>query len=61
MASFREKNSSSRRLLNHLDDFYHDIVTGNTISNSHENVVVNAGTGDQNFTVSNSVGNVAAK
>ena len=54
MVSTRQKRQSSRRFLSQLDDFDQDMIIGNTSSEGQENVMVNEGTNDQDFTVSNS-------
>ena len=59
MVSTRKKRQSSRRLLSQLDDFDQDVIIGNTASEKQENVVVNKGTSDRDFTVSNSRNNTA--
>ena len=59
MVSTRKKRQSSRRLLSQLDDLDQDIIIGNTASERSENVVVNEGTNDRYFTVSNSSNNTA--
>ena len=51
MVSTRKKRQSSRRLLSQLDDFDQDMIIGNTSSAREENVVVNEGTNDRDFTV----------
>ena len=50
MVSTRKKRQSSKRLLSQLDDFDQDVITGNTTSERRENVVVNGGVDDQDFT-----------
>ena len=54
MVSTRKKRQSSRRLLSQLDEFDQDMIIGNTTSERQENVVVNKGTNDRDFTVSTS-------
>ena len=54
MVSTRKKRQSSRRLLSQLDDFDRDIIIGNAVSETQENVAVNEGTNDQDFTVDTS-------
>ena len=54
MVSTRKKRQSSRRLLSQLDDFDQDMIIGNTSSEREENVVVNEGTNDRDFTVGTS-------
>ena len=50
MVSTRKKRQSSKRLLSQLDDFDQDVIIGNSTSERRENVVVNGGVDDQNFT-----------
>ena len=50
MVSTRKKRQSNKRLLSQLDDFDQDVIIGNTASQRRENVVVNEGIDDQNFT-----------
>ena len=59
MVSTRKKRQSGRRLLSQLDDFDQDMIIGNTASERQENVVVNKGTNDRDYTVSNSSSNTA--
>ena len=54
MVSTRKKRHSNKRLLNQLDDFDQDVIIGNAVSERQENVVVNEGTIDRDFTVSTS-------
>ena len=54
MVSSRKKRQSNKRLLSQLDDFDQDVVIGNTASERQENVVVNEGTNDWDFTVGTS-------
>ena len=54
MVSTRKKRQWSRRRLSQLDDFDQDNIVGNVVSDRHENVVVNEGTGDRELTVKNS-------
>ena len=54
MVSTRKKRQSNRRLLSQLDDFDQDMIIGNAVSERQENVVVNEGTNDRNFTVGTS-------
>ena len=58
MVSTRKKRQSNKRLLSQLDDFDQDVIIGNTTSERQENVVVNEGSNDQDFTVGTS--NVSA-
>ena len=54
MVSTRKKRQSNKRFLSQLDDFDRDMIIGNAVSGRQENVVVNEGTNDQNFTVGTS-------
>ena len=54
MVSTRKKRQSNKRLLSQLDDFDQDVIIGNTASERQENVVVNEGINDQDFTVGTS-------
>ena len=54
MVSTRKKRQSNKGLLSQLDDFDQDMIIGNTTSERQENVVVNEGTIDQDFTVGTS-------
>ena len=54
MVSTRRKRQSNKRLLSQLDDFEQDVFIGNTASKRQENVAVNEGTNDQEFTVGTS-------
>ena len=54
MVSTRKKRQSNKRLLSQLDDFDQDMIIGNTASERQENVVVNEGINDQDFTVGTS-------
>ena len=51
MVSTHEKRQSNKRLLSQLDDFDQDMTIGNAASERQENVVVNEGTNDRDFTV----------
>ena len=59
MVSTRKKRQSNKRLLSQLDDFDQDMIIGNADSERQENAVVNMGTNDRDFTVSNSSNNTA--
>ena len=59
MVSTRKKRQSNIRLLNQLDDFDQDMIIGNAASEKQENIVVNEGTNDRDFTVGTSSKNVA--
>ena len=54
MVSTRKKRQSNKRLLSQLDDLDQDLIIGNAASERQENVVVNEGTNDQDFTVGTS-------
>ena len=54
MVSTQKKRQSNKRLLSHLDDFDPEIVIGSTTGERQENVVVNEGTNDRDFTVGTS-------
>ena len=54
MVSTRKKRQSNKRLLSQLDDFDQDMIIGNAASERQENVVVNEGTNDEDFTVGTS-------
>ena len=58
MVSTRKKRQSSKWLLRQLDDFDEDVIIGNVASAERENVVVNEGSNDQDFTVGTSSGNL---
>ena len=57
MVSTRKKRQSSKRLLRQLDDFDQDMIFGNAASGTQENVVVNEGSNDRDFTVGTSNSN----
>ena len=54
MVSTCKKRQSNKRLLSQLDDFDQDMIIGNAVSEKQENVVVNEGTNDRDFTVGTS-------
>ena len=54
MVSTRKERQSNKRLLSQLDDFDQDMIIGSAASGRRENVVVNEGTNDQDFTVGTS-------
>ena len=54
MVSTRKKRQSNRRLLSQLDDFDRDVIVGNTTSERQENIMVNEGSNDRDFTVGTS-------
>ena len=51
MVSTRKKRQSYKRHLSQLDDFDRDTIIGNAAGERQENIVVNEGINDQNFTV----------
>ena len=57
MVSTCKKRQSNRRLLSQLDDFDQDMIIGNAATARQENIVVNEGTNDQDFTVGTSGNN----
>ena len=57
MVSTRKKRQSNRTLLSQLDDFDQDMIIGNAVSERQENIVVNEGTNDRDFTVGTSSNN----
>ena len=59
MVSTRKKRQTNKRLLSQLDVFDQDMIIGSAVSERQENVVVNEGTNDRDFTVSNSSNNTA--
>ena len=59
MVSTRKKRQSNRGLLNQLDDFDQDMIIGKAASERQENIVVNEGTNDRDFTIGTSSKNVA--
>ena len=59
MVSTRKKKQTNKRLLSQPDDFDQDMIIGNAVSERQENVVVDEGTNDRDFTVSNSSNNTA--
>ena len=59
MVSTRKKGQKNKRLLSQLDDFDQVMIIGSAVSERQENVVVNEGTNDRDFTVSNSSNNTA--
>ena len=54
MVFTRKKRQSNKRLLSQLDYFDQDVIIGNTASERQENVAVNEGINDQDFTVGTS-------
>ena len=54
MVSTRKKRQSNKRLLSQLDDLDQDMIIGNAVSERQDNVVVNEGTNDRDFTVDTS-------
>ena len=59
MVSTRKKRQSNRRFLSQLDDFDQNMVIGNADSERQENIVVNEGSNNPDFTVSTSRNNIA--
>ena len=59
MVSTRKKRQSNRRLVSQLDDIDQHINVGNSASERQENIIVNEGTNDRDFTVSTSCDNLA--
>ena len=59
MVSTRKKRQTNKRLLSQLDVFDQDVIIGKAVSERQEKVVVNEGTNDRDFTVSNSSKNTA--
>ena len=51
MVSTRKKNQSNRKLLSQLRDHDQDIRIGNANNEGQENIMVNEGTNDRDFTV----------
>ena len=51
MVSTCKKRQSNKRLLSQLDDFDQDLVIGNAASERQENIVVNEGSNDRDFTI----------
>ena len=58
MVSTRKKKQSNRTLLSQLDDFDQGMIIGSTASERSEDIVVNDGTNDQDFTVGTSSNNL---
>ena len=54
MVSTLKKRQSKRKLFNQLDDFDQDIKIGSKASERRENITVNEGTSDREFTVGTS-------
>ena len=59
MVSARKKNQSNKRLLSQLDVFDQDMIIGNAVRERQGNAVVNGGTNDRDFTLTNSSNNTA--
>ena len=51
MVSTRKKSQSNRRLFSQINDFDQDMFIGSAFSERQENIVVNEGTNDRDFTV----------
>ena len=58
MVSTRKKRQSNKWFFSQLDDFDQDIVIGTAASERQENVLVNEGTNDRDFTVGTSSNNM---
>ena len=56
MLSTRKKRQSNIWLLSQIDDFDQDAIIGNAASERQENIMVNEGTNDRDFTVETSSG-----
>ena len=59
MVSTRKKRQSKRRLLSQLDNFYQNMIIGNSVGERQKNIVVNEGSNDRDFTVGTSINNIA--
>ena len=59
MVSTRKKRQSNKKLLSQLDEFDQDMVIGSAASERQENIVVNEGTKDRDFTAGTSISNSA--
>ena len=59
MVSTRKKRQANGRLLSQLDDFDDDTIFGNVASERQENIVINEGNNDRDFTVGTSCNNSA--
>ena len=59
MVSTRKKRQSNKKFLNQLDDCDQDMTFGNAASVRQENILVNEGTNDRDFTVGTSSKNTA--
>ena len=59
MVSTRKKRQSNKRLLSQLNDFDQDMIIGNAASERQENIMVNEGTNDRDFTVGTTSNNLA--
>ena len=57
MVSPRKKRQSDRRLFSQLEDFDQVVIIGNAAIERQENIVVNEGTNDRDFTVGTSSNN----
>ena len=60
MVTTRKKSRSYRKFLSQLDNFYPETIIGNAVSDRQEDVVVNEGTVDQEFTVNDTSSILAA-
>ena len=53
-----KNRQSNRRLLNQLDGFHQDVISGNTANERQGSIRLNEGTGDRDFTVGTSGYNI---
>ena len=58
MVSTRTKKQSNRRLFSQLDDSDQDIIISNAAGDRPENIMVNGGTNDRDFTIGTSSNNL---
>ena len=58
MVPTRNEKQSNIKLFSQLDDFDQDMIIGNPASERQENIVVNEGTNDRDFTVGTSSNNI---
>ena len=56
-----EELQQQRRSLSQLDDFDQDVILGNAVSIGRQNLAVNSGAADREFTVNNIVSNPTTK
>ena len=55
MVSNREKRKPYKRHFSQIDDFDRNVITAGVVSSERQNVVVNCGPADHDFTVINNV------